>query len=70
MKQIIIDRVDWAFYTLLFLALGLWIIFMIYIPIKLDTIEKLLTTKTEYVPKKGDCEDLINDFKSQKDGKL
>uniref|UniRef100_A0A6M3K4T1 Uncharacterized protein n=1 Tax=viral metagenome TaxID=1070528 RepID=A0A6M3K4T1_9ZZZZ len=69
MKQIT-DKVDWAFYTLLFLALGLWLIFMIYVPVKLDRIEKLVTPKTEYIPKIGDCEDLIRDFKAQRDGKL
>ena len=68
MKQII-DIVDWALYTLIFMALGLWILFVIFATIKLTAIEGLLTTKmaAEYVPQKGDCEDLIEDWKAQTD---
>ena len=71
MKQII-DTVDWAFYTLLFLALGLWILFVIFASVELTAIEDILTTKmaTELTIEKGTAEDLINDFKAQRDGKL
>ena len=68
MKQVIMDKVDWIAYIAFFTVLCMITTFLIYVPIKLHKIEKLLTpkatTETTTIPEKGDIEDLIRDFRA------
>ena len=66
MKQT--DGWDWIIYTIIVTAVSLWILFMVYVPLKLNTIVKLLSSKATTVlttsTEKGDIENLVNDWRS------